>query len=57
MIKHTRLETQNTLKDVLKSRSNKGEGSKMFSYEGLEPKISNTIDYLKCLITSIGKKH
>ena len=29
---------QNTLKDVLKSRSNKGEGSKMFSYEGLEPK-------------------
>ncbi len=29
---------QNTLKDVLKGRSNKGEGSKMFSYEGLEPK-------------------
>ena len=29
---------QNTLKDVLKSRSNKGSGSKMFSYEGLEPK-------------------
>ena len=28
---------QNTLKDVLKSRSNKGSGSKMFSYEGLEP--------------------
>ena len=27
----------NTLKDVLKGRSNKGEGSKMFSYEGLEP--------------------
>ena len=29
---------QNTLKDVLKGRSNKGEGTKMFSYEGLEPK-------------------
>lgn len=29
---------QNTLKDVLKGRSNKGSGSKMFSYEGLEPK-------------------
>ena len=29
---------QNTLKDVLKARSNKGSGSKMFSYEGLEPK-------------------
>jgi hypothetical protein len=29
---------QNTLKDVLKGRSNKGTGSKMFSYEGLEPK-------------------
>jgi len=28
----------NTVKDVLKSRSTKGEGSKMFSYEGLEPK-------------------
>ena len=27
----------NTVKDVLKSRSTKGEGSKMFSYEGLEP--------------------
>ena len=30
--------SQNKLKDVLKGRSNKGEGSKMFSYEGLEPK-------------------
>ena len=30
--------SQNKLKDVLKGRSTKGEGSKMFSYEGLEPK-------------------
>jgi len=30
--------SQNKLKDVLKGRSSKGEGSKMFSYEGLEPK-------------------
>jgi len=29
----------NTLKDVLKGRSKKGEGSKMFSYEGLEPSL------------------
>ena len=29
----------NNIKDVLKSRSNKGEGSKMFSYEGLEPSL------------------
>ena len=29
---------QNTLKDVLKGRSNKGSGTKRFSYEGLEPK-------------------
>tara|TARA_R100000951_G_scaffold66901_1_gene56475 strand:+ start:4442 stop:8080 length:3639 start_codon:yes stop_codon:yes gene_type:complete len=29
----------NNIKDVLKSRSSKGEGSKMFSYEGLEPSL------------------